>query len=365
MLFLPALCVLAALTPAQSPPVRPPPSPAPASANSTESAVWDAAHALKRNADYERAAAAFGAYARDFPTASHAVEALVEEGVCWFSLGRARQQLQQNTQDSLQAFGRAFAKFDAVVKDHGKSPVAGRAQYMRATVALFSGDLKAAEIEYGSAIEHYASDAKYLPKSIERRATVRRNLLQTAGARDDLKRYIREFPKGEDLESARRYLSMLSLFERPAPELVAETWIQGEPQSLPKLRGDVVVLYFFATWCENCEKARPFLLDLHDRFESMGVRWIGVVDHSQGQTVEAVRAFLTPHGIRFPVLMDNGGMSAAYRGQKIPDVVLLDRLGRVRWHDNPANLQDATLEQLLTEDPNTIPPGAAAGPTPR
>jgi hypothetical protein len=35
--------------------------------------------------------------------------------------------------------------------------------------------------------------------------------------------------------------------------------------------------------------------------------------------------------------------------------VLIDRLGRVRWHDNPANLQDATLELLLGEDPDRVP----------
>jgi thiol-disulfide isomerase/thioredoxin len=222
---------------------------------------------------------------------------------------------------------------------------------MRGTVAMFAGDLAGAEREYGSAIEHYAKDPKYLPKSIERRAAVRRHMLKTADARADLARYVRDFPKGEDLESSKRYLAMMEQFEKPAPELVAEAWPQGDAQKLANLRGDVVVLYFFATWCENCEKARPFLLDLHKRFEPMGVRMIGIVDHSKGQTLESVRAFLGPNGIHFPVMQDNGGMSTAYRGQKIPDVVLLDRLGRVRWHDNPANLQDATIELLLTEDP--------------
>jgi hypothetical protein len=35
----------------------------------------------------------------------------------------------------------------------------------------------------------------------------------------------------------------------------------------------------------------------------------------------------------------------------IPDMILIDRLGRVRWHDNASNLQDATIEALLVEDP--------------
>lgn len=329
--------------------------PAPASARLDANAEWAAAHDLKKKADYAGAAAAFAAFARAHAGTPRAVEALVEEGVCLFSLGRAAQQLQQNTQDSLQSFGRAALRFETVVKEHGDAPVAGRAQYMRGTVALFSGDLFLAEREYGTAIERFASDAKYLPKSIERRAAVRRHLLRTADARADLTRYTRDFPQGEDADTAKRYLTMMSLFEKPAPQLVAETWVQGDAQDLASLRGDVVVLYFFATWCENCEKLRPFLLDLQKRFEAMGVRWVGIVDHSKGQTPENVREFLAPHGIRFPVMMDKGGMSAAYRGQKIPDIVVLDRLGRVRWHDNPANLQDATLELLLSEDPTSIP----------
>lgn len=347
MLLHVAIVALAVLAPPQSP-AAPKVSP--------EDAAWTAAHALKKKADYERAAQAFAAYAQAFPGTPHAVEAQVEDGVCWFSLGRARQKLQRNDAASLAAFAQARTRFDAVLKDHGADRLAARAQYMRGTVALFSGDLLLAESEYGVGIERYPTDPKYGPKALERRAAVRRHLLQTAGARADLQRYVKEFQKGEDFSSVQRYLEYVGQFEKPAPELAAEAWVQGDPVTLAGLKGDPVVLYFFATWCENCEKVRPFLLDFHQRYESMGVRMIGIVDHSQGQTVESVRAFLAAKNIRFPVMMDSGSTTAAYKGQKIPDIVLLDRLGRVRWHDNPANLQDATMELLLTEDP-------AAGPT--
>ncbi len=330
------------------------PTPAPTTTVSPADAAWSAAHDLKKKADYEKAGLAFAAYARDFPGTPRGIEALVEEGVCHFSLGRARQRLQQNNQDSMSAFGLADARFRTVALEHTTSAVAGRAQYMRGTVAMFSGDLVLAEREYGTGLERFASDAKYLPKSLERRAAVRRHLLKTADARADFARYSREFQKGEDIEAVKRYLSMMELFEKLAPALGPGAWIQGDATTLANLRGDVVVLYFFATWCENCDKARPFLLDLAKRFEPMGVRWIGIVDHSKGQTPESVRAFLGPNSIHFPVFMDEGRTTTAFRGQKIPDVVLLDREGRIRWHDNPANLQDATIELLLTEDPAAL-----------
>jgi len=333
----------------------PAPTPAPPRAVAPADAAWAAAHELKKKADYEKAARAFATYAQDFPGTPLGIEALVEEGVCHFSLGRSRQRLQQNNQDSMSLFGLADARFRTVVEQHTTSAVAGRAQYMRGTVAMFSGDLLLAEREYGTGLERFASDVKYLPKSLERRAAVRRHLLKTADARTDLARYSREFPKGEDVEAVKRYLSMMELFDRPVPELTTGAWVQGDATTLAQLHGDVVVLYFFATWCENCEKIRPFLLDLAKRFEPMGVRWIGVVDHSKGQTPDSVRAFLAANSIHFPVYMDQGATTRTVRGQKIPDLVLLDRAGRMRWHDNPANLQDATLELLLTEDPAALP----------
>lgn len=350
-LALACAALLCAHSNAQEPTPQPaPPSAAPVAADP----AWDAAHAFKRKSEHDQAIAAFAAYARQHAGTPRGIEALVEEGVCHFSKGRSKQRLQQNTQESLSAFGLAASRFRTVVEAHAASAVAGRAQYMLGTVALFSGDLLLSEREYGLAIERHASDAKYLPKSIERRAAVRRHLLQTAGARADLARYLREFPAGEDVEVVKRHVAMMELYEQPAPELAGGSFVQGGPASLASLRGDVVVLYFFATWCENCEQARPALLDLHKRYEALGVRWIGVVDHSKGQTPDAVRAFLPTKDIHFPVWMDHGRTAASFRGQKIPDVVILDRAGRVRWHDNPANLQEATIELLLVEDPDAV-----------
>jgi hypothetical protein len=54
-------------------------------------------------------------------------------------------------------------------------------------------------------------------------------------------------------------------------------------------------------------------------------------------------------------MFDKGRTTPSYLGAKLPDLVLIDRLGRVRWHDNPANLADETIETLLTEDPAAAP----------
>lgn len=316
--------------------------------------TFEAAQALKQKADYAGAAAAFDAFARAHAGTPRAVEAQVEKGVCLFSLGRAQQKLLRNTEESTATLTSALAVFQGVVDAHATDPSAGRAQYMKGSAQLFLGDIAAAELEYGKGFERFRADAKYAPKSLERRAAMRRHLLRSSESAADLRMYLQLFPASDagDKGSVERYLELAALSGAKAPALAAGTWVQGEPTTLDALQGEVVVLYFFATWCDNCEKARPFLLDVFARTEPHGVRWIGLVDQSQGQTPESVRTFLATKGLRFPVLQDDGTNARRERATKIPHLVLIDRAGRVRWSDNPQNLQDATIELLLAEDPS-------------
>lgn len=348
---------------AQNPPVvKPTPAPAPVAAAPANDAAWDAAQALKRKASYADAARAFEAWAQANAGQPRVGEALTEAGVCWFSLGRSQLKLLRPTKESTASFDSALATFDRVLA-LGATPYGARAQYMRGSVKFFAGDMPGADLEYGKVLDAWKTDAKYVPKALERRAMARRNRLATQDALADLVRYQREFPQGEEIESVRMYQRYLGQFERPAPPLVPEGWIQGDPVTLASFKGDVVLVYFFASWCENCENVRPFVLDLAARFEPMGVHFVGVVTHSKGQTIDSVRGFLAEKQIRFPVMMDAsdprsaeaGVTTLSYGSGKYPDVALIDRAGRLRWHDNPNNLPDSTIEALLLEDPQAAP----------
>jgi thiol-disulfide isomerase/thioredoxin len=321
-----------------------------------ESDAFTAAYALKKNGKSLEAAAAFEAIARAHPDSPRVGEALVEAGVGWFGAGRSGQVLHRSTPASDEAFAKAQSFFESVANDRPKDPAAGRAQYMLGSTALFLGDLAGAETGYGIVLEKFAGDAKYAPKSLERRSAVRRHLLQNDLALDDLHRYQKQFPKGEEIESVNRHAQYTAMMGKPAPALDVETWLQGGPHTLPDLRGRVVALYFFATWCDKCEAQTPFVADLERRLAPAGLVLIGVFNHGKGQTNESVRAFLAEHAIRFPAMMDRGRTQAAYLGQKIPDLVLIDRSGMLRWHDNPEVLSDYTVETLLGEEPGSASP---------
>jgi peroxiredoxin len=224
------------------------------------------------------------------------------------------------------------------------------------------GDLDAAEKDFTIAIDKYRSDKKYYGKSLERRAAVRRHMLKTSLSLADLELYRKDLGNGgddvelnKDAELVNRYLGYTLMFGKPAPPLDVESWVQGEPTTLEQLHGEVVVLYFFATWCPNCAKEREHALDIVARFEPMGVKFIGVITHSQGTTAEIARPFLAANKYDFPVIMDKGSTVGNYQSGKIPDLVIIDRAGRVRWHDHPANLQDSTLDAVIGEDDTAAP----------
>jgi peroxiredoxin len=312
-----------------------------------EADAFQAAYALKTGGKSAEAAAAFEAIAAAYPASPRLGEALVEAGVGWFGVGRSRLMLHRSNPRSEEAFARARELF-ARVQAGDKS--AGRAQYMLGSTALFEGDLADAELQYGTVLEKFPGDLKYAPKALERRAAVRRHLLQDDLALADMLLYQKKHPQGEEADSIARYVEFAARIGKPAPSLQPEAWVQGEPRSIADLRGRVVGLYFFATWCDKCEAELPFLLDLERRMSPSGFVLIGVIDHSKGQTPDSAKKYCADQKMPFAVMMDRGGTAKAYLGQVIPDLVLIDKAGRIRWHDHPSSLAEYTIETLLGEE---------------
>lgn len=126
-----------------------------------------------------------------------------------------------------------------------------------------------------------------------------------------------------------------ALMGQPAPvfdlPVVAGTGAsEGDRVSLEALRGRVVVLDFWASWCFPCRQSIPALNEVHARYGE-GVKVLGV--NVEGNlprpaVVDAHRRF----GARFPSVQDiDGQVQAAYRVQNIPMLVLIDTTGVVRW----------------------------------
>jgi cytochrome c biogenesis protein CcmG/thiol:disulfide interchange protein DsbE len=114
---------------------------------------------------------------------------------------------------------------------------------------------------------------------------------------------------------------------QPAPPLSLPRLEGGGQASLADFRGQVVVLNFWASWCEPCRDESPLLQRWHERLRRSGGTVVGVdvLDVSSD-----ARAFAARYGLRYPLLRDRDGESLRQfevAGQ--PWTFVLDRSGRI------------------------------------
>ena len=114
----------------------------------------------------------------------------------------------------------------------------------------------------------------------------------------------------------------------PAPDF-ASVDLSGQPISLESLRGRVVFVNFWATWCAPCRTEAPSLERLYRRLKPEGFE-ILAVSIDKPETREAVGAFQTEFELSFPVLLDSEQeIYQAFKATGVPETFLVDPKGRV------------------------------------
>jgi thiol-disulfide isomerase/thioredoxin len=105
----------------------------------------------------------------------------------------------------------------------------------------------------------------------------------------------------------------------------------GTPVDLASLRGSVVLLNAWATWCKPCRQEIPYLSELQSREGARGLRVVGVsVDTAADR--EAVLASAPRLGIRYTLWLDpHARVAALMQTTAVPASVLIGRNGAVRW----------------------------------
>lgn len=103
----------------------------------------------------------------------------------------------------------------------------------------------------------------------------------------------------------------------------------GKPLSLAQLRGKVVLVNFWATWCEPCVAEMPALQRLRQQLAPDGFEVLGV-NYQEGPA--RIGPFVEKLAIRFPIVRDDDGAAArAWDARVFPASFLIDRAGRRRY----------------------------------
>ena len=111
-----------------------------------------------------------------------------------------------------------------------------------------------------------------------------------------------------------------------APDFVLPQ-LDGTPLRLSAYRGKVVLLDFWATWCDPCRAETPHFVELEQKYADRGLQVIGV---SMDDTSEPVRDFYQRFHMNYPVVMGDAKTGEAYGGVLgLPIAFLLDRDGRI------------------------------------
>lgn len=158
--------------------------------------------------------------------------------------------------------------------------------------------------------------------------------------------------------SGDRTITLVPAGDRKEPIALSGNTLEGAPLDLATLRGKVVVLNVWGSWCAPCRAEAPDLEKAYGELKGSGVEFVGV--NTQEQSPANALAFQRKFDVSYPSLADDGGRSLlALRGavsaKAIPSTLVLDQQGRIAARvsgpTTAATLTDLVEDVVAGRDP--------------
>jgi thiol-disulfide isomerase/thioredoxin len=137
---------------------------------------------------------------------------------------------------------------------------------------------------------------------------------------------------------------------RSAPEFTLED-VAGNMVSLSELKGKVVLLDFWATWCPPCRESIPHLAKTYNHYKDQGLEVVGV---SLDTNIDDLKDYVISKKIPYKVVIGNQQVKVAYGVSSIPRMFLVDRNGVISadylgFSSSIGDEMEAKIETLLAQ----------------
>jgi peroxiredoxin len=145
------------------------------------------------------------------------------------------------------------------------------------------------------------------------------------------------------------------LVGNPAPNFIVKTVTGAKSAvSLQALRGKVVLVDFWGTFCEPCKKSFPKLQDLNTKYSATGLQIVGISE-DEAEDKEKIPGFADTYGAKFALGWDaDKAIARAFKPETMPSSFLIDKKGVVRYahvgyHDGEEVQVEKEIQELLKQ----------------
>jgi peroxiredoxin len=138
---------------------------------------------------------------------------------------------------------------------------------------------------------------------------------------------------------------------QPAPAFKVVT-TSGQSVSMDNYQGRVLVLDFFATWCQPCRKSIPHLVKMNQKYGKQGLQILGMSADENGERV--VASFAAEQHINYPVALAGDAVTDVFGVRSVPVMIVIDKKGKIAevfrgYSDDIADSMESLVKKLLAE----------------
>lgn len=190
----------------------------------------------------------------------------------------------------------------------------------------------------------------------------RQELEDTTKVCNVINQYLEKYPEGQFAPPLRFYRDMIlsqqelrriaeSVREgNPAPNFKAKA-IDGSEIELAKMKGKVVLLDFWASWCGPCRQLTPKLKEFYEKYKDKGFEIVGI---SADESEQDAKEYVEKEGIAWKQIFDGDSPTTAslryrYGVRGFPTTFLIDKKGTIRLQEIRRGEAEKLIEQLLEE----------------